>query len=165
MLVRDKKQAKTFIVNADFFAVQPGQMRMDITTPLGAHVASIALNDNKMTYIVPQKKAFYEGQPNSQAFARSLNFALDPKLILNVLFDQPVQSKGWTCNSEKEIVTECVHNVLKINWANRRSKEKTVTITHAQYQIELKFHNFNVPNTMKDGIFTIPKPPGFTRVN
>jgi hypothetical protein len=165
VLVRDKKQAKTFIVNADFWAVKPSQMRMDITTPLGMHVASIALNDSKMTYIVPQKKSFYEGQPTSQAFAKTLNFALDPKLIMHVLFDQPVQAKGWTCKSEGSELSECAQNNFKITWSNRKAKEKTVVISHAQYQIELKFHNFKVPSTMKPEIFTINKPTGFTKIN
>jgi hypothetical protein len=165
VLVRDKKQAKTFIVNADFFAEKPGHMRMDITTPLGMHVASIALNDSKMTYIVPQKKAFYEGQPTSQAFAKTLNFALDPKLIMNVLFDQPVDGKGWTCQMDGSVVSECSQNTFKISWADRKSKGKTVVINHAQYQIELKFHNFKVPDSLKPEMFTIKKPEGFTRVN
>jgi outer membrane lipoprotein-sorting protein len=165
VLVRDLKQSKTFIVNADFFAEKPDQMRMDITTPLGMHVASVALNNGKMTYIVPQKKAFYEGAPTSEAFARTLNFALDPKLIMNVLFDQPVEAKGWTCTAEASFVSECSQKNFKITWANRKSKEKTVVITHAQYQVELKFHNFSVPQSLKPEMFTIKKPEGFNRVN
>ncbi|MES2769128.1 MAG: DUF4292 domain-containing protein [Bdellovibrionota bacterium] len=165
VLVKDKKQAKTFIVNVDFIAVKPSKMRMDITTPVGVHVASITMDGNSMTYVVPQKKAFYQGQPTSQAFARTLNFALDPKLIMNVLFDQPVQQKGWVCKKEGEIVSECAQGNFKINWTNRKSKEKTVVISHSQYQIELKFHNFKVPSTVKDEIFTIKQPEGFSRVN
>lgn len=165
VLVRDKKQAKTFIVNVDFVAVKPSKMRMDITTPVGAHVASITMNDNSMTYVVPQKKAFYQGKPTPQAFAKTLNFALDPKLIMNVLFDQPVQSKGWTCKNEGEVVSECAQNNFTIAWSNRKSKEKTVIINHSQFQIELKFHKFSVPSTVKDEIFTIKQPQGFSRVN
>lgn len=165
VLVKDKRQAKTFIVNVDFIAVKPSKMRMDITTPVGAHVASITMNGNSMTYVVPQKKAYYQGQPTPQAFAKTLNFALDPKLIMNVLFDQPVQQKGWICKNEGEVVSECAQNNFKITWVNRRSKEKTVVISHSQYQIELKFHNFKVLGSMKDEIFTIKQPQGFTRVN
>lgn len=151
-------------MNADFVATRVGQMRMDITTPLGVHVASVAMNGNKMTYVVPQKKAHYEGAPTSQAFARTLNFALDPKLIMNVLFDQPVQQKGWTCKSEETFVSECSHGTYKITWANRKSKEKTVVINHAQYQVELKFHSFKVPGSVKEEAFTIQKPEGFSKV-
>jgi hypothetical protein len=165
VLVRDKKQNKTFIVNSDFFAEKPGKMRMDITTPLGMHVASVALDDNKMTYIVPQKKAFYEGRPTPQAFARTLNFALDPKLIMNVLFDQPVEGKNWVCKTEKDLVSECALKDFSIVWSGRQYREKTVIITHAQFQIELKFHNFKVPDTVKQEMFTIKKPEGFSKVN
>ena len=138
---------------------------MDITTPVGVHVASITMDGNSMTYVVPQKKAFYEGKPTPQAFAKTLNFALDPKLIMNVLFDQPVQSKGWKCKSEGEVVSECTQNNFSIVWANRKSKEKTVVINHSQFQIELKFHSFKVPGKVKDEIFTMKQPEGFSRVN
>lgn len=165
VLVKDKKQAKTFLVNVDFVAVQPSKMRMDITTPIGAHVASIALDGNTMTYVVPRKKTYYEGQATPQGFAKTLSFAFDPKLMMNVLFDKPVQQKGWICKSEGELVSECSQNNLKITWANRKSAEKTVVIVHPQYQIELKFHNFDVPNKVKDGLFTIHQPAGFNKVN
>lgn len=165
VLVRDKKQSKTFIVNVDFTAVRPGKMRMDITTPIGMHVASVAMNDSSMTYVVPQKKAYYLGKPTSQAFARTLNFALDPKLIMNVLFDQPVQQKGWNCKQDGEKVTECRQGGNKISWANRTSKEKTVVIDHSEFQVELKFHSFSVPRSVKDELFTIKQPDGFSKVN
>ncbi len=109
VLIRDKRQSKRFIVNADFMASKPDQLRMDITTPLGIHVASLALDKGKMSYIVPQQKAHYEGRPTAQAFAKTLNFAIDPKLILNVLFDQPVQQKGWNCKTEETFVSECAY--------------------------------------------------------
>lgn len=165
VLVRDKKQAKTFIVNVDFVAVKPSKMRMDITTPVGAHVASIAMSENSMTYVVPQKKAYYSGKPTPQALAKSLNFALDPKLIMNVLFDQPVQSKGWICKKDGEVVSSCSQGGFSIVWSNRKSSEKTVIINHSQFQVELKFHKFSIPGSVKDGIFTIKEPPGFSRVN
>lgn len=164
VLVRDKRQSKTFIVNSDFVAVRSGKMRMDITTPLGIHVASVALDGSKMTYVVPQKKAFYEGQATAQAFSKTLNFALDPKLILNVLFDQPVQQKGWTCKSENELVSECSHSYYKIKWTARKGVGKTVTISHSQYQVDLKFNDFDVPKNIKEEIFTIQKPEGFDKV-
>ena len=165
VLVRDKKQSKTFIVNADFFAEKSGKMRMDITTPLGVHVASIALNDSKMTYIVPQKKSFYEGAPTAQAFARTLNFSLDPKLVMNILFDQPVKQKGWSCKMSQDLLSECSQGNFKMTWAGRRGKEKSVVVDHPQFQMQLKFHNFKSPSSIKPELFTIKQPPGFNKVN
>jgi hypothetical protein len=165
VLVKDKKQSKTFIVNVDFVAVQPNKMRMDITTPIGAHVASIALNGNEMTYVVPRKKTYYKGPATPQGFAKTLSFALDPKVMMNVLFDKPVQQKGWTCKSVGELVSECSQNSLKITWANRKKEEKTVVIRHPQYQIELKFHTFDIPNKVKNELFTIHQPNGFNKIN
>lgn len=159
--MHDKKQSKRFIVNADFLAAKPDQLRMDITTPLGVHVASVAMTNGKMTYIVPQQKAYYEGRASAQAFARTLNFAIDPKLILNVLFDQPVQQKGWKCKMEEPLVSECALGAYKITWSNRRAQEKSVIISHPQYQVELKFHKFKVPSSIKETVFTIKKPEGF----
>lgn len=165
VLVKNRTQAKSFLVNVDFIAVRPGQMRMDVTTPVGMHVASIALNDNVMTYVVPRKKTYYQGPATSQSFAKTLNFSFDPKLMMNILFDQPVQYKGWTCKSQGELVSECSQGALKITWAKRTSKDKTVLVSHPQYQIELKFHNFDVPAKVKDGLFTIQQPEGFSKVN
>jgi hypothetical protein len=164
VLVKNRKQAKSFLVNVDFVAVRPGKMRMDVTTPVGMHVASIALNDAVMTFVVPRKKAYYEGRATAQSFAKTLNFSFDPKLMMNILFDRPVQHKGWTCKSQDEVVSECSQGAFKIVWSNRTQKDKTVRVIHPQYQIELKFHNFNVPKSVKDELFTIHQPDGFNKL-
>lgn len=149
----------------DFFATRENQLRMDITTPVGMHVASIAIDNQTMTYVIPQEKAYYSGPGTAQAFAKTLNIAIDPMLISNVLFDLPVSQKGWTCKNENDLVSECSGKGIKIVWSNRKSKEKTVVVTHSQYQLQLRFHNFRVPSSLKDGIFSIAQPKGFKKVN
>ncbi len=152
-------------MNVDFFATREKQLRMDITTPVGIHVASVAIDDKNMTYVVPQQKSYYNGPATPQAFAKTLNVAIDPDVLTNILFDLPIEQKGWKCEQDGDLVSKCTSKAMKIAWSNRRGKEKTVIVTHSQYQLQMKFHNFRVPGTLKDGIFSIAQPNGFTKVN
>jgi hypothetical protein len=166
VLIKDKKMAKTYLVNIDFVSVRPDQLRMDIAVPLGMAVASVAMDHGQINYVIMRKREYYQGPANARSFLPVLNLALDPNLIFNVLYDEPIASKNWVCKSKDDFVSECrrLQDPIKITWAHRKAKEKNVTISHRDFEVEMEFHTFSVPKSVKPEIFTIAQPPGFRKL-
>jgi hypothetical protein len=141
---------------------------MDIAIPIGASVAAVAMDNGQINYLVMQKKIYYSGPANSRSFVPVLNLNIDPRLILNILYDEPVKMAGWKCRNDNDnFVSECSRHQdpLKITWAHRKAKEKNVSIVHHDFDVEMEFHKFNETGNVKNEIFTIAQPNGFRKIN
>ncbi len=170
VLVKDKKASKTYLVNIDFVSIRPDKLRMGISLPIGTSLAAIALNGKNLDYVVIRKKLYYSGPVNSSSFNKILNIHLDPRFMLNILYDEPIKSAGWICEQDKNnFVSECLKKSenLKITWAHRKAKEKNVSIEHPDFSLEMEFHKFSPlqDTAIKNKIFTIAMPDGFHKIN
>lgn len=167
VLIKDKRNAKSYLVNVDFAARKSTNLRMDVTTPLGIHVTTFALNQKKATYVVPQKKAYYSGPSSASAFKPVMDLNLDPKLLLHVLFDIPINGSGWKClRDAKGYLASCERSSdqFRIIWSDRKGREKTVNVTHREFELQMKFHSFKSKSDFKDGFFDIKQPEGFRKI-
>ena len=68
MRLMNIKEEKSFIFNLDIFAKKPSLLRLEITTPTGFHIASLTLQENQATLLVPSKKIYRQSAPHTQIF-------------------------------------------------------------------------------------------------
>lgn len=164
VLIRPAKEGKAQIVNADVRAVNNEKMRIDVTSPIMTHLASLTLRGQELTFIVVPEKVGYRGQTGRAALQPVLKIPIDPALLYNVFFDQPVTQKNWTCtNDEKGKLAECkeVRGSLKINWVSRDREKRTIEISHASAKMQINIYEFNKNPDLSDEKLNLKVPDSF----
>lgn len=154
-------------MNVDFLAEKISKLRMDVTTTLGVHVASFSLAEKTASYLVPQSKTYYNGPSGANVFKPVMNLNMDPKLLMHILFDIPIKGPGWACSNDKKgFLTSCERSSdqFKVVWGNRKGNEKTVAVTHKEFELEMKFHSFKERTDLKATNFEILQPEGFRKL-
>lgn len=163
VLVKDKEKSKSFIVNVDIQARKNLQLRMDVTAALGTPVASIVLNGDKVEYILFRQKKFYSGVSNDRVLKPILSVPLDPQLFYNILFDEPVADKNWSCTkNQKGFLVNCenLQQGLKVTWKDRKGRKKSIHIEHARAEIQMNIKSFT---PRADDVFVLKAPPSFRK--
>ena len=100
--MRDKKEARSGIVNLQVKAIQNQKLRMDILSPIQTHIASVALKGDELAYLIVAEKRGYRGMSSASAMVPVLRIPLDPKLLYNLFFDKPITDKNWSCTEDEK---------------------------------------------------------------
>lgn len=154
-------------MNIDFEAEKPNRLRMEITSTIGQHLASFALNEKFASYVLPKNKTFYKGPGNGSSLRAVLGHSFDPHLINYILFDEPIRNKEWSCtNDTNGVVMDCknLREGLSIEWSDREGQMRKVFIKHTKFEIQLQFHSYTPTETSDPKIYEITKPNGFKQI-
>ncbi|MCB0391810.1 MAG: DUF4292 domain-containing protein [Bdellovibrionales bacterium] len=164
VLVKDIEHAQSHIVNLDIKAIQNQALRMDVTTPAGVHVASLAMKDDNLEYILMQDKKFIRGKANPKALKPLIRVPMDPRVLQNVVFDLPIDLKGWKCESDKkDYITDCINKEanIKIEWRDRKQTTKLVKVIHPKAELQMKFLSFQSHLSKRENAFELKVPSKF----
>lgn len=163
VLVKDKVKSKSFIVNVDIQAVKDKKLRMDVTAALGTPVAALVMDDDDVKYILFRQKRFYEGRATSRALKPILSIPLNPRLLYNLLFDQPIADKNWSCTKdEKGFLAACESPMegLKVTWKDRKGRRKAIYVEHEKAEIQMNISSFT---PRADEVFSLKAPKSFKK--
>lgn len=163
VLVKDKVKSKSFIVNVDIQAVKDKKLRLDVTAALGTPVAALVMNEDQVKYILFRQKRYYEGESSSRVLKPILSVPLDPRLLFNVLFDQPIENKNWSCTKdEKGFLANCESpsEGLKVTWKDRKGRKKAIFIEHEKAELQMNISSFT---PKADDVFSLKAPKSFTK--
>lgn len=164
VLVKEKASARSYIVNVDFNAMAGKALRMDVTAAMGEHVASLAINQDELEYLLVRQKKFYTGKSGAGSLKPILSAPLDPRILENILFDQPIADKDWSCTKDKDnYLTECrqARTELLVKWGERKGRRRTVFVEHPTAQLQLNFYSFQPKVEARNDLFELKPPPGF----
>ncbi len=131
-----------------------------MSSAIGSHLASFAMNKKNLSWVIPNKKKWFRGMVNAENLRPVFGHPIDPRLIYHILFDEPIPEKSWSCTADiNGNVTDCRGaDDMKIVWSEREGKHRNVLIQHPHYEIQLQFHNFEKPESIDPKIFEIEKP-------
>lgn len=166
-LIRDKEQARSFIVNLNFNLVRGQRTRMDVTSALNTGVASLVTDSKEVRYILFDSKRFYYGRPQADVMRPILSIPIDPRWIENMLLDQPIPEKSWTCTGGSGgLVEECRDGVsgLKLSWSQRAGPKKTITVEHSKATVQINVHSFKPKVEDRKNLFVLEAPDGYQRL-
>ena len=99
--MKDKEHSRTFIVILDFNAVRKENLRVDVTSTLGQHVASLVATNKEVRYYTSENKRFYTGTPRPEVLRPILAIPLDPRWLENILFDEAPIDGNWVCSKRR----------------------------------------------------------------
>lgn len=166
-LIKDKDQARSYIVNLNMNAVRDQRARMDVTSTLGTGVASLLVDDREVKYILFDSKRFYFGSPQADVMRPILAIPFDPRWLRNILFDQPISEKTWTCTKEKDgWLKECRDGLsgLKITWSAREGEKKTILIEHPKASVQINVQSFRPKVEDRKNLFVLEAPNGYQKL-
>lgn len=160
-LIKDKRQVKSYVVNIDIIAAKPNKLRMDITSTIGGHLSSLAMNEGILQYIIVKEKKYFSGKANAQAMKNLVGLHLKPKNFVNLLFDIEPQGKAWQCTKDEiHLLKECINKSsdIKVSWAKRIRQSRNIIIESKSSKVQLSLKNFEPNIIPKMHSFEIKKP-------
>lgn len=163
-LVKDKKNNKTFIVKLNFKAIKAKAYRIDVFSPLGSHEASLLYKNDMFEMLDLSNKRLYRAKNGKKLFSRALSVELEPSSVFNILFDEPIQDKGWVCDFKvSEAPTSCENKKqnIKVVWSERVNDKKTVDITHPNGEVQILFTSFSNEVKNPQQVFNLKVPKSF----
>lgn len=162
-LIRDKVKKKSQVVFSQIFAQRPDQLRIDMTTSLGIHVASIAMNSNTLSCLIPPQKLYVTGNNTKEVLERAVSISVSPTIIMNLLFDIEPKEPGWSCERDRKgLLMSCEKGEhLKILWANRELARKSVQIITPKAELQFDLSSFQPNVELNQKQFQLKPPRGF----
>ena len=156
MRLMNIKEEKSFIFNLDIFAKKPSLLRLEITTPTGFHIASLTLQENQATLLVPSKKIYRQSAPHTQIFENVIPLIIDPLWIIPILFEQP--QSNWLCDfDQKGYINECKIDSFTVTWTKRMGHKKTLKISSEMFEVTIYIQGFKPYLPSDPQLFILPE--------
>ncbi len=166
-LIKDLAESRSYVVNLNINLVKNQRARMDVTTGLGTGVASLVTDDKEVRYILVDKKRFYTGAAQPSAMRPILSIPFDPRWLNNILLEEPIVEKGWTCARDGSgFLSECHDSLsgLKVTWSDRHGDKKTVQLDHSKASVQIKVQSFKPKVEERKNLFTLEAPAGYQKL-
>lgn len=134
---------------------------MDVETSLGIHIASFAYNKDRVQILVPEQRRFYSGKSSPKAFRKVIPLDLDPKWLLNILFEKNLEAKNWNCKKDdKGQWASCKLKSLSIKWVKRKRQMRVISFETKAAKVQLQLKGFE-KTAKQDGFYKLKKPSSF----
>jgi hypothetical protein len=166
-LIKDLEQSKSYIVNLNINAVRDQRVRMDVTSTLGTGVASMLVDQKDVRYVLLDSKRFYYGNSQPDVMRPILSIPFDPRWLHNILFDETLPEKSWTCVRDGSgLLKECKDSILnlKISWSNRKGEKKTILIEHPKATVQINVQSFKPKVEDRKNLFQLEAPAGYQKL-
>tara|TARA_B100001248_G_scaffold262716_1_gene261425 strand:+ start:20158 stop:20709 length:552 start_codon:yes stop_codon:yes gene_type:complete len=144
-MIRDKRAAKSALVNVDAVARKPDQLRMDFSTSIGMELGYFILNRDKVSYYLAKTNKKRQVNASPRAMRPLIHTDLDPYLLVKILFDEEPKGKHWQCErDEKGFLSKCNNSNKKISlqWLKRKSQQRAIEVETPSARIQLSLKGF-----------------------
>lgn len=161
-LIQDQINDANFVVNLDIKAIDSNVLRIDIYSPFGDLKGAILVKKDSFQALLIDKRIYYHGKNSHKALETLINIPIPPTLLFNVMFERPIQEKGWNCTNDSDnLVERCVQEKanLSIHWSSRFSDKRSIFFEHKNAKVQLSVRSFTVelPEDEKWQVLKIPK--------
>lgn len=164
ILIKDKRQNKSFIVSVDIHAKKADQLRMDVTAAMGTPVAAFVMDGDRTEYILFKQKAYYQGKTQPKVLLPILSLSMDPRLFFNLLFEEEPKGRNWSCSRDEQGFLKLCKDQssdLSLEWTERKGERKTVEVQHPRSSLQINLNNFRPKVVENESMFKLRAPSGF----
>lgn len=163
-LIKDMKKQKNSSLSIDFISLWPDRLRAEITGPFGVSVASLAIAKDQVQLAVHTQKKFYSGRVSERSLVGLIGFPLDPRILIQILFDMPPAGAHWQCQKDAIGWMEfCKNkeNEISIRWSERSGELKRIVISREDYEIQILVKDFNTKVQETSEYFKLNRPESY----
>lgn len=164
VLVKNKREAKSGIVNINIRAIDGEQLRIDVTSTMGTHLASILLVGDQIEYLNIVDRSVYKGAASRESLKDILPIPLEPQALYNILFDRGFENKNWSCTSDKKgFVLSCkdLKSGLTIVWVSREGDKRTIGFETVSASVQMSLYEFKPKVSNPEKVFQLKAPSSF----
>ncbi len=167
---RDLVSNKITAISLDITAATPAFLRLDVTGTLGINLATLVMKNSDVKYALYRQKKFYQGSLSDRALLPLFKMNLNPKLIMNICMDLPIDDEGWSCKiGNNNLVDSCERATdgLKILWSERNGEKKRVVVGDKNFELQIAFKSYTPMDQTKvesnKSPFQLEPPKDFTK--
>lgn len=164
--VLDRNTKKSQSLTVDFVAFGRDQLRMEVTGTFSTPVALAVLNREKLTYILPRQKRYYQGAAKPDSLRQLLRFEIEPEQIFRMLYDEPFAGGAWICERTVAGLTESCENAnsrVRIAWLRRDGAKRDVKISGPRFEVNLNMERIATKVQNGPRLFTVKIPAGYSQ--
>jgi hypothetical protein len=168
VLIKDKREKRSGLLNVKVRAIDKQDLRMDVTSPVGTHIASVIMSAENMQYLNVAEKTVYKSKANRESLRGILKIPIDPKYLYNIFFDRPIETKTWSCVSDSRgLLQDCKDRQtgLNIRWISREGAKRTIAIEHADASVQINLYDFDKEIKDPASAFVMKAPSSFRTKN
>ncbi len=165
--LKDLVKKKSHIIDLDVIAVYPDKMRIEATTSLGIHLASLVMSDGQVYYALTRQKKFFKGPVSDHALRPFFSFDVNPRYLMNMFFGYEIDEDNWNCEKDSQDQLEKCENSklgLKIVWIYG-GDEKEVKVIGKKFEAHLKLNLVDTKMDIKEETFNLIRPKGYKGYN
>lgn len=164
VLIKNKREAKSSIVNVKIKAVDVERLRIDVTSTMGTHLVSMLLLGDRLEYLNVVERYVFRGQASADSLKEIFPIPLRPEAFYNILFDRSFEDKNWSCTSDaRGLIQSCreLKTGLNITWSSRDGSKRTIGFDHAAASIQMNLFDFEPHVSNLDKVFQLKAPASF----
>lgn len=165
--LKDLRKGNVHYIDIDILAQRDQRLRMDMRATLGVLVASIAIQGEEISYLVPHKKALYTGVVSERSFKPLGSMQIHPKVFYSLVFDEPMKFGDWLCQKDAQgrpLSCESKSLNSKVEWQDRSSGQLKIFISSLTFEMTWILKSAEEDRTLTASDFSLKKPEGFNSV-
>lgn len=159
-MIKNYDSGDASVVTLDVLAKKPQHMRMEVTTSLGIALASVAMRENDIEYILPKQKKFYHGQVSEKSIYSALKVKMDPRILSAAFFETSYPK--WECQADNGLISSCITpEGVELKWMRENGVSKRVSIIGRNFEVQVQIKKFAEKSEFSDEVWTIKAPANF----
>lgn len=165
-LVKNKQTGKSNTLNMEIVAKEPSKLRIELTGTLGVYLASIAVNDERLSYILPREKKFVTAPADSSAFRDLTPAKISSRDLIRILFDRQLPERDWNCeHSATNQPSSCRNRdgSLIVRWEDRKEGVRRLKIDSTSSELSMVIEEAKSNVEIGPDIFELKPPEGYKR--
>lgn len=157
--VEELRAEKKNRVDLEVAAVKPSTLRLDAKGTFGILGGIGLLKGDQATFILARQKKAYIGRAGPASLVPFLNIDLDPRVLLPVFFDEPID--GWSCREKTQQLDHCEHEGYVVAVTERDAQKRKVEITGPDFRAILVIKDDGTKVMDDAGAFNVAVPDGY----
>lgn len=159
-MIKNYDSGEASVVTLDVLAQKPQNMRMEVTTSLGIALASVAMKENNIEYILPKQKKFYKGTVSEKSMYSALKVKVDPRILSAAFFETSYPK--WECQADNGVISSCMTpEGVELKWMREEGVSKRVSIVGRNFEVQVQIKKFAEKSDFAEDVWTIQPPANF----
>ena len=121
LAIDGKNQSMDIHIVATKFA----NIRLEITSAFGINVASIALDNEHLSYFIHNNSEYYSGKYLPEAIG-GIQLPITILELTHLLFD--TEPEGWVCKKTANTLSSCTNDHVTVHWQKVGKKNRKINI-------------------------------------
>jgi len=161
-MIKSFDSGEASVVTLDVVARKPQHMRLEVTTSLGIALASIAMKENDIEYILPKQKKYFHGAVTEKSMYSALKVKVDPRILSAAFFETSYPK--WECQADNGLIRSCkTPEGIELTWQREEGQSKRVSIVGQSFEVQVQIKKFAEKSEFSDDLWNIKVPSDFKK--